>query len=69
MIRPFKSKKDLARELEIHPKTLNRYMRNLGIEWGKKPMPAAVWEKVVQELQCDTLSLKQSYPKKNQSLD
>jgi len=53
MIKPFKSKKDLARELQIHPKTLSRYMQTLGIEWGKKPMPPLIWERVLRELQCE----------------
>ncbi len=51
MIKPFKSKKELAHELHIHPKTLGRYMAKLGIIWNKKePMPPVVWEKVVENL-------------------
>jgi hypothetical protein len=53
MIKPFKSKKDLARELQIHPKTLSRYMQTLGIKWSKKPMPPQIWERVLRELHCD----------------
>lgn len=51
MIKPFKSKKDLARELKIHPRTLNRYMDKLGIRWNHKElMPPVVWESVVDGL-------------------
>lgn len=53
MIKPFKSRKDLARKLQIHPKTLSRYMQTLDIEWGKKPMPPQIWERVLRELSCD----------------
>ena len=52
-MKPFKSRKTLAQELQIHPKTLSRYMQTLGIEWGKKPMPPLIWERVLRELQYD----------------
>ena len=52
-MKPFKSRKTLAQELKIHPRTLSRYMRTHGIEWGKKPMPSQIWEKVMRELCCE----------------
>lgn len=42
----------MAKELDIHPKTLARYMKKLGIEWPHKLMPAEVWEEVVRRLRC-----------------
>lgn len=56
-MKPFKSRKTLAQELQIHPKTLSRYMKELEIHRGKKPMPPAVWERVLHELRCDDLPL------------
>jgi hypothetical protein len=49
-MKPFKSRKTLARELQIHPKTLSRYMRKIGFKWDKTAMPPIVWEKLLAEL-------------------
>lgn len=51
MIKPHKSKKELAGELKIHPRTLSRYMDKLGIRWDhNEPMPPIIWESVVSSL-------------------
>jgi len=57
-MKPFKSRKTLAKELEIHPRTLNRYMKALDIKWGREPMPFEVWNEVVHRLRCDDSPLK-----------
>lgn len=57
-MKPFKSRKTLAKELQIHPRTLNRYMKALDIKWGREPMPFEVWNEVVQRLGCDDSTLK-----------
>ncbi len=50
MLKKFKSRTELAKELGIHPKTLSNYMKTLGIKWGKKLMPPYIWEMVVRAL-------------------
>ncbi len=49
-MKPFKSRKTLAQELQIHPKTLGRYMKKIGFKWDKTAMPPSVWEKLLVEL-------------------
>jgi len=59
-MKPFKSRKTLAQELQISPKTLSRYMKEIGIQWGKKPMPPVVWENVFTELNSKILLKKET---------
>ena len=55
-MKPFKSRKTLAYELQIHPKTLSRYMKKNGVIWGKTPMPPVVWEKLLAKLDSENQS-------------
>lgn len=55
-MKPFKSRKTLAQELQIHPKTLSRYMKKIGIKWNKTPMPPVIWEKLLTKLNSENLS-------------
>lgn len=53
MLKKFKSRTELAKELGIHPKTLSNYMKALDIKWGKKLMPPHVWEQIICALDGD----------------
>jgi hypothetical protein len=46
----FQKQKNTCQELQIHPKTLNRYMKKIGFKWDKTAMPPSVWEKLLVEL-------------------